>query len=139
MIGMNRWLIKSDPEEYSAQDLEREGRTVWDGVANPLALKHIRAMAQGDELFIYHTGEQRAIVALGRVAAKPMADPKDKSGKTTLVEIEFTGWLPKPVTLDEVKATPALAKWELVTFSRLSVMPASKGQWDRVQAMATGK
>lgn len=136
MMGMNRWLIKSDPQEYSATDLEREGRTTWTGVANPLALKHLRSMAPNDELFIYHTGDQRAIVATGRVASKPSADPKDKSGKVTLVDVEFGGWTKRPVTLDELKADPAFASFDLIRISRLSVMPVPKSLWDRIEKLA---
>lgn len=135
---MNRWLIKSDPEEYSAKDLEREGRTFWDGVANPLALKHIRSMAAGDEVLIYHTGDERAVVATAKVASKPVADPKDKSGKISQVEIEFAGWLATPVSLDQIKADATMGNWELVKISRLSVMPVPKGVWDKVQKMSAG-
>lgn len=133
---MNRWLIKSDPETYSAKDLEREGRTFWDGVANPLALKHLRSMAAGDEVLVYHTGEERAIVATAKIASKPIADPKDKSGKISLVDVQFAGWLAKPVTLDQIKADAAMANWELVKISRLSVMPVPKGIWDKIQKLA---
>ncbi|MFN0136029.1 MAG: EVE domain-containing protein [Phycisphaerae bacterium] len=133
---MNRWLIKSDPETYSAKDLEREGRTFWDGVANPLALKHLGSMAAGDEVLVYHTGDERAIVATAKIASKPIADPKDKSGKISLVDVQFTGWLAKPVTLDQIKADAAMANWELVKISRLSVMPVPKGIWDKIQKLA---
>src|SRR5215470_9287212 len=101
---MNRWLVKSDPDEYSAHDLEREKRTAWTGVSNPVALKHLRAMADGDQVLVYHTGEQRAIVALAAVAGKPRPDPADKSGKSVLVELEFKQWLKKPVELAQVKS-----------------------------------
>lgn len=133
---MNHWLVKSDPDEYSAKDLEAEKRTEWTGVSNPLAQKHLRSMAAGDEILIYHTGDQRAVVALGRVAGKPRNDPQDKSGKTVLVEFEFDRWLAAPVTLEAIKAEKAFANFDLVRISRLSVMPVPDGHWKRILQMA---
>lgn len=133
------WLIKSDPEEYSAADLEREGRTTWDGVSNAVALKHLRAMAVGDALLVYHTGEERAIVAVGEVAGKPKADPRDMSGKLSTVEISFTRRLDKPVSLADIKADPAFANFELVRIGRLSIMPVPPPLWERIMKMAGAK
>lgn len=136
---MNRWLVKSEPDDYSAKDLEREKRTAWTGVSNPTALKHLRSMADGDAVLIYHTGAQRAIVALAAVAGKPRPDPADKSGKSVLVELEFKAWLKKPVELAQIKAEPALASFDLVRISRLSVMPVAAAHWKRIEALAQGR
>lgn len=136
---MNRWLVKSDPDEYSAHDLAREKRTAWTGVSNPVALKHLRAMADGDEVLVYHTGAQRAVVALANVAGKPRNDPADKSGKSVLVELEFREWLAKPVELAQIKEDPAFASFDLVRISRLSVMPVSAAHWKRILAMTKGE
>lgn len=135
---MNHWLVKTEPDEYSASDLEREKRTTWTGVSNPVALKHLRAMADGDEVLVYHTGKQRAIVAVAAVAGKPRPDPADKSGKSVLAELEFKLWLQKPVELAQVKDDPAFASFDLVRISRLSVMPVSGAHWKRIMALAQG-
>jgi predicted RNA-binding protein with PUA-like domain len=133
---MNHWLVKTEPEAYSAHDLEREKRTAWTGVSNPVALKHLRAMADGDEVMVYHTGAERAVVALAVVAGKPRPDPADKSGKAVLVELEFRQWLAKPVDLATIKGEPAFASFDLVRISRLSVMPVSGAHWKRIMALA---
>lgn len=133
---MHYWLIKSDPEEYSADDLMRERKTEWTGVSNPVALKHLRAMTTGDAVLIYHTGNDRAIVALATVGSKPRSDPRDRSGKATVVDVEFDRMLARPVTLADVKAEPAFATFDLVRISRLSVMRVSPAHWKRILKMA---
>lgn len=130
---MAHWLVKSDPETYSAHDLERDQQTVWDGVSNPVALRHIRAMAAGDEVFVYHTGDEKAIVALAAVASAPRPDPKNS--KLVVVDLRFTRWVPQPVTLATVKAEPAFADFELVRVPRLSVMPVPAALWTRLLKM----
>lgn len=133
---MHYWLIKSDPDDYSAHDLAREKKTEWSGVSNPTALKHLRAMTTGDAVLVYHTDNERAIVALATVGSKPRSDPRDKSGKATVVDIEFDRWLAKPVPLADIKADPAFAQFDLVRISRLSVMPVSPAHWKRILALA---
>lgn len=129
---MPRWLIKSDPDEYSAADLERDGRTLWTGVRNATAQRHIRAMQAGDEVLIYHTGGQRSVVARARVAGAPAPDPTDKSGKAYAVELTFASWLKAAIELATIKADPALADMPLVRIGRLSVMPVTATQWHRL-------
>lgn len=131
---MNHWLFKSDPETYSAHDLERDKQTVWDGVHNPVAIRNIRAMAVGDGLLIYHTGDEKAILALGKVVGPARDDPKDK--RSAVVDIAFERWLKRPVTLAEVKADTFFAEFALVRQARLSVMPVSEEQWQRLMKMA---
>lgn len=133
---MHYWLIKSDPDEYSAADLEREKKTEWTGVWNATALIHLRAMTTGDAVMVYHTGAERAIVALATVGSKPRSDPKDKSGKATVVDIEFDRRLAKPVGLAEIKNDPFFAKFDLVRISRLSVMAVSPAHWKKLLQMA---
>ncbi len=123
------WLVKSDPEDYSAADLERDGRTVWDGVRNALAQRHLRGMRPGDGVLVYHTGAERAVVARATVVGVPR-EAADGSGAT--VELEFAGWLPRPVPLAEIKADPALAGLALVRQGRLSVMPVTAEEWRRL-------
>jgi predicted RNA-binding protein with PUA-like domain len=123
------WLMKQEPEDYSYADLERDGTTTWDGVKNPLALKHLRACAAGDLAFYYHTGKEKAVVGVMEVVS--VAD-----GVPTVRAVRR---LAKPVTLATIKADATFAKWELVKQARLSVMPVTKAMWDRVEKHADGK
>lgn len=133
---MDRWLIKSDPEEYSASDLERERQTLWDGVRNALAQKHMRAMRTGQPVLVYHTGAERAVVAVGRVAGDPRPDPADPSGKAVCVPIAFERRLARPVPLTEIRQDPAFADFDLLRMSRLSVMPVGPTHWKRLLELA---
>jgi predicted RNA-binding protein with PUA-like domain len=128
------WILKTDADTYAFDQLVRERRTVWDGVSNALALKHIRSMAKGDQAFIYHTGNEKALVGLARIVSDPYPDPKDSS--LAVVEVEAGDRLPRPVTLAEVKADPAFAELGLVRMSRLSVIPVPADQWKRLLSMA---
>ncbi len=136
---MRRWLFKSDPDDYSARDLERDGRTQWDGVRNPTALKHLRCMATGDQVLMYHSGPQKSVVATAIIVAEPYSDPADATGKLTCVDIEFAKWLGDPVPLAAIKADPFFADFDLVRISRLSVMPVSSAQWKRIVKMSAKK
>jgi len=133
---LSYWILKTDSEVYPFADLERDRRTTWDGVSNPVALKHIRSMQLGDQLLIYHSGATKEVVGLAKVVSQPHADPKDKSGKLTVVDIEVDRRLPRTVSLAAIKAEPALADLGLVRTPRLSVMPASSAQWKKLLTMA---
>ena len=135
---MARWLVKTEPEEYSYQDLERAGRDVWDGVKNNVALKYMREMKPGDDVFVYHTGRVRAIIGLAKVASKPYPDPSSSDPKHTVVDLEAVGPLGRPVSLAEIKADPVFSEWVLVRNSRLSVMPVPDHLWERIIAMSAG-
>jgi predicted RNA-binding protein with PUA-like domain len=128
---MNWFLAKTDPETYSLDDLEREKRTVWDGVRNPQAVRAIREMRPGDGVYVYHSGGQSAVVGIARVVSEPRDDPKDK--KSAVVELEFVKRLAEPVTLAEVRASNLFADWALVRQPRLSTMrvPETFVQWMR--------
>ena len=130
------WLLKTEPSAYAYADLEREGRAVWDGVTNPAALKNLRAMAVGDEAFVYHTGDERAVVGTARVTRAAFADPKRDDPRLVVVQLEPTGRLKKPVTLAEIKALPAFAQSPLVRQGRLSVVPLTAAQWKAVRDRA---
>jgi predicted RNA-binding protein with PUA-like domain len=123
------FLAKTDPETYSLDDLERERRTVWDGVRNPQALRAIAQMKKGDTVFVYHSGGEAAVVGVARVASDPRPDPKDP--KLTVVELEFVSRLARPVTLKEIKESRKFADWALVRQGRLSTMaaPAEFAEW----------
>lgn len=130
------WLMKQEPDDYSYADLERDGTTTWDGVRNPLALKHLRACAAGDLAFYYHTGKEKAVVGVMEVVSVA-TDATD--AKKVTVTVRAVRRLAKPVTLATIKADARFAKWELVTQARLSVMPVTKTMWDRVEKYAAGK
>ena len=119
---MNWFLAKSDPETYSLEHLERDKRTVWDGVRNPQAVRAIREMRPGDGVYIYHSGGQSAVVGIARVVSEPRDDPKD--AKSAVVELEFVRRLNRPVTLAEIRASNLFADWALVRQPRLSTMHA---------------
>lgn len=120
---MSTWLLKTEPTTYSFDDLVRDGKTVWDGVSNPVALKHLRSMKKGDGILIYHTGNEKAIVGLARVVSAPYPDPRSKDPRLVVVEIAPGRKFERPVTLQEVKADKAFTGFELVRIPRLSVMP----------------
>ena len=118
-----RWLFKTEPSEFSYDDLERAGETVWDGIANALALIHLRKVRKGDLIVLYHTGGEKAAVGLVRAASDPYPDPKARDDKRVVVDlVPYRRWK-TPVPLAAVKRDARLKDWELVTFSRLSVMP----------------
>jgi predicted RNA-binding protein with PUA-like domain len=125
---MAYWLFKQEPSCYSFADLERDGETTWDGVANPLALKYLRMAQAGDRVLFYETGKVKAAVGEMKVL---------EPGDTPRVQVVQP--LPRPVTLKEVKAEPALADWDLVRNSRLSVMPVTAGQWRKVMELSRRK
>jgi predicted RNA-binding protein with PUA-like domain len=133
---MSYWILKTDADTYPFDRLVRERRTVWDGVSNALALKHIRSMAKGDHALIYHSGDEKALVGLARIVSDPHPDPKTKDPKLAVVEVEAGERLPRPVTLAAIKADPAFAELGLVRMSRLSVIPVPPEQWKRLLSMA---
>lgn len=130
------WLVKEEPSNYSYAALVRDGRTLWSGVRNPLAQKHLKSMAKGDRVFFYHTGTERAIVGIARVAEAPGPDPADRSGKLWAATIVPVKALASPVTLAAVKADPFFADFALVRMGRLSVMPVTDAQWTRIEGMS---
>ena len=133
---MRFWLLKTEPDNYSYADLERDGATIWDGVANNTALMHIRTMQPGDLALIYHTGDERQVVGLAEVTSAPYADPRLADPRLVVVDVRPLRRLARPVTLAAVKADPAFADFALVRLGRLSVVPVSAEQWARLMAMA---
>jgi len=130
------WLLKTEPSSYSHSDLEREGRTVWDGVKNPAALKNLRAMKPGDRVIVYHTGDEKAAVGLAEVTKAAYPDPKAKNPRLVVVDLKAVGRLPRPVTLAEMKAHPAFAESPLLRQGRLSVVPLTAAQWKAIESLA---
>ncbi len=130
------WLLKTEPSDYSYADLSRDGKTVWDGVSNNLALKHLRNMKAGDLAFLYHTGKERALVGIADVISDPYPDPKKNDPKLAVVDVKAREQLPQSVSLADVKADSEFSDFLLVRISRLSVMPVTLPQWNRLLAMA---
>jgi len=133
---MAYWILKTEPSTYSFDRLVEEKTAVWDGVTNPLALKHIRTMRRGDEVLVYHTGGEKACVGLATVAGDPHPDPKAKDPKLVVVDLKAGKRLAKPVPLADIKAAPALKDLALVRMPRLSVVPADAKQWRTLLEMA---
>jgi predicted RNA-binding protein with PUA-like domain len=127
------WLLKTEPGTYSYDDLEREGRTRWDGVTNPVALRHLRAMKAGERALVYHTGAEKAVVGLAEVVKA--AYPAGAEGETRLVvvDLEPRGRLARPVTLAEIKQLAVFADSPLVRQGRLSVVPLDAAQWRAIE------
>lgn len=130
------WLLKTEPNEFSWDDLLRDGSTVWNGVTNAQALINLRAMQLDDQCLIYHSGDVRAAVGIARVSRTAYPDPNSENPKHVVVEIEPVGPLAQPVSLAQIKAEPSLADWALVRQSRLSVVPCSPEQWAWIIAQA---
>lgn len=133
---MAYWILKTDADSYPFDQLQSEQRTVWDGVTNALALRHIRSMAAGDSALIYHSNVGKEIVGLARIVGAPYPDPKSKDPKVVVVDLEADRRLPKPVTLAAIKADPAFSDLGLVRMSRLSVIPVPVEQWKKLLSMA---
>lgn len=133
---MARWLFKSEPSCYSFADLERDRSTLWDGITNALARKHLREVRPGDTIFFYHTGDEKQIVGTMKAIADPTPDPNADDPKSVVVEVEPVRKLKHPVSLARIKADPHLAGWELVRFSRLSVVPVTAEQWREVEQLS---
>jgi predicted RNA-binding protein with PUA-like domain len=132
---MAHWLMKSEPGSYGWDDLVRDGGTEWDGVRNPAARLHLKAMKAGDEAFFYHSGAERAVVGIMRIAREGQPDPKDRDWVSVRVEpVRPVG----PVTLKTIKADPRLERMELIRQSRLSVVPVRDSEWAAILDLAGG-
>lgn len=133
---MAYWLVKTEPGEYSYDDLVRLGRDRWNGVRNFVALKNLRQMHPGDRALIYHSGEVKAAVGVAEVVSAAYPDPEAGDARYVVVDMAPRYRLKTPVTLKAVKANPVFAAWELVRQSRLSVMPVSADHWRLIHQMA---
>lgn len=137
-MSSSHWLVKTEPETYSYADLEREGRTVWDGVRNNAAALHLKGMRKGDQVLVYHSGDAKAVVGIAEVVREAFPDPTDKSGRFVAVELGSVRSLKQPVTLAQLKAEPKLAGLVILRQSRLSVAPVGEAEWDLILKMAGG-
>lgn len=129
------WLAKQEPggpRGYSFDALKKDKRTVWDGVHNNLALKHMQKMKPGDLVLFYHTGDERQAVGIMEVVSKPYPNPEEENERFIVVDVKYKKPLKRPVTLDEIKREPKFQDWELIRISRLSVMPVPRQIWDEI-------
>lgn len=131
-------LLKTEPGEYSWDDLVREGRCVWTGVTNNAAQKHMREASQGDEALLYHTGDEKRIVGLAKLVSGPRPDPEDEAGKRVVFDLApvRAAKTPEKATLALIKADPRFAEFALVRQARLSVMPVPRDIDKALRAMA---
>ena len=136
---MNYWLAKqepSGPRGYNILQLQKDKKTIWDGVHNNLALKHIRNMKKDDLVFFYHTGDERQVVGIMSVISNPYPNPEEENKRFVVVDVKFKKLLKIPVTLDSIKKQKKFKDWELLRISRLSVMPVPKIIWDYIIKMS---
>ena len=130
------WLVKSEPAKYAFSDLQRDGSTVWDGVRNNQAALYLKAMKAGDQVLYYHSQEGLAVVGIAEVSRESFPDPTDPSGRFVAVELKPVRPLPRPVSLADMKAEPALASMAMFRQFRLSVCPVSPEEWSTILKMA---
>ncbi|RUR76490.1 EVE domain-containing protein [Chlorogloeopsis fritschii PCC 9212] len=129
---MAYWLLKTEPHEYSYSDLERDGSTVWNGVNNNLALKHLRIMTIGDLVLIYHTGNERQVMGIAEVISQPYPDPALNDAKRVVIDLRAVRKVPQPVTLAQIKQDKSFENFDLLRLPRLSVVPVSEFHWQRL-------
>lgn len=130
------WLVKEEPAHYPWDAFVKDRGTTWSGVRNPVAQKHLRSIRKGDEVFYYHTGDEKAIVGIARAAGHAYPDPADPSGKAHVVDLAPVKALTRPVTLAAIKADARFRDFPLTYLPRLSVMPVTEAQWKAIVTMS---
>lgn len=133
---MQTWLFKTEPEEYSWEQLEKDGKTMWTGIRNFEARNNIRQMQPGDLVFIYHSGEEKIVMGLARVTSAAVADDTAEKGDWSAIEIEAIKPLTRPVSLEEIRNTYTLNTMPLISQTRLSVVPVTEPQKDMLLKIA---
>jgi len=133
---VNYWLAKQEPKSYNFSILRKDKKTVWDGVHNNLALKHINYMKKGDLILFYHSGDEKQVVGIMEVSSKPYSNPKETNERFVVVDVKYKKELQNPVTLSEMKKQKKFKNWELLRISRLSVMPVPKEIWNSIIKMS---
>ena len=137
-MAKNYWLVKSEPESYSWTAFVKEGKTAWTGVRNYQARNNLRAMKKGDEVLYYHSGDEKQVVGTARVAKDAYADPTAKDGDWSAADLEPVSPLAQPVSLGAIKADKSLKDILLVRNSRLSVIPLTETQFERILELGKG-
>jgi predicted RNA-binding protein with PUA-like domain len=133
---MAYWLLKTEPDCYSWDDLIRAKKTAWDGITNFAALKNIRSMKKGDLALIYHTGDERTAIGLAEIVSNPYPDPKQDDERMVVVDLKPKRKLPHGVSLSDIKADPTFAGWILLRIGRLSVVPVPDNLWKRIEELS---
>ena len=133
---VNYWLVKQEPKSYNFSILKKDKKTVWDGVHNNLALKHINNMKKGDLILFYHSGDEKQVVGIMEVSSKPYSNPKETNERFVVVDVKYKKELQNHVTLSEMKKQKKFKNWELLRISRLSVMPVPKEIWNSIIKMS---
>ncbi len=133
---MKNFLLKTEPTEYSFDDLLRDKKTVWSGVSAAPALKNIRSMKKGDRAFIYHTGNEKQIIGIAKIISDPYPDPKEKNEKLVVIDVQAEQKLSYPVTLAVVKSNKDLAAMPLARIGRLSVQLVTEREWDIIISLS---
>ena len=133
---MATFLVKTEPSTYSFADLVRDKKAVWDGVSNPVALRHMAAIRKGDTVMVYHTGDEKQVVGLATASSDPYPDPKLSDPRRLVFDLKPERPLPQPVSLAQVKADPLLKGTELARLPRLSVMPFTADQFQKLLRLA---
>ena len=139
---INYWLAKqepSGPRGYNLSTLQKEKTTVWDGVHNNLALKHMRNMKKDDQIIYYHTGDERQAVGIMSVITNPYPNPEEDNDRFVAVNVKFKKKFQKPVSLEQMKKEKSFKNWELLRIARLSIMPVPKFIWDKIIKMSQAK
>ncbi|MCB2047331.1 MAG: EVE domain-containing protein [Novosphingobium sp.] len=138
-MGKRYWLMKSEPDAYSWDDLVAEGEGTWDGVRNYRARNNLAAMKVGEEAFFYHSNIGKEIVGVVKISKAGLTDPTDPEGKWAAVKVKPVRKLARPITLKEIKADPELAEIELIKQSRLSVAELTPEEWRYIVALSKKK
>ena len=133
---VNYWLAKQEPKSYNFSILKKDKKTIWDGVHNNLALKHINNMKKGDLILFYHSGDEKQVVGIMEVSSKPYSNPEETNERFVVVDVKYKKELQNPVTLSEMKKQKKFKNWELLRISRLSVMPVPKEIWNSIIKMS---
>jgi predicted RNA-binding protein with PUA-like domain len=131
---MAYWLLKTEPSTYSFADLQKAKETRWDGIENPVALRHMKTAAVGDRALVYHTADEKAAVGECEIVRAAYADPKNE--KLSVVDVKAGAPLPKPVTLAQIKKDPEFEGSPLVRQGRLSFVPLTERQWRRIHELS---
>jgi predicted RNA-binding protein with PUA-like domain len=135
-MPIQHWILKTEPGDYSFEDLQEKKREVWDGITNALALQHLRKARGGDLALVYHTGEVRAAVGIARILGAPYPDPTRKDPALVVIDLEPVKPLARRVTLEEMRANPRLKGFDLFRLPRLSFVPVSAAQWNVLLKMS---
>jgi len=130
------WLVKEEPSNYAYDAFAKDGGTTWSGVRNPLAQKHLRSICKGDQVFYYHTGDEKSVIGIAKATGNAYPDPDDRTGKAHVVDLVPVRKLKRPVTLAEVKADKRFKNFALTYMPRLSVMPVSDAEWKAILELA---